>query len=157
MRKTILAALLGLSFTGALPALDLSLHGGYTSFNMSEVNRSNSALIGWYRVGYSEAIQSGFVVGADLALPTAQSWLQLGLRTEFMQSNLAETKSTNLGGSITDRGTLSDLLVGLKASTDGALSLGLVVWAVYGYATYDQKDPNQILSQSGLFMGSLPV
>jgi hypothetical protein len=158
MRKTILAAMLGLSFTAALPALDLSLHGGYTSFNMSEVNRANAELIGYGGNGYSEPIQSGFVVGADLTLPAARGWLQAGLRTEYLLSNLAETKGMAYGMEVTDRAALSDLLVGLKGSTGGALSLGLGVWAGYGYATYDQRDLGHSLAQqSGLYMGSLPV
>jgi hypothetical protein len=157
MRKTILAAVLGLAMTGSLPALDLALHGGYTSFNMGSLNRANSELIGYGGDGYSRPIESGVVVGADLTIPTGYSWLQAGLRTEFMQSNMGETKADSYNFSITDQAALSDLLVGLKASTSGTLSLGLGAWFGYGYATLNQVDFNNSVGQSGLYMQSLPV
>ena len=160
MRKSILGALAGLSLAGALPALDLSLHGGYTSFNMGELNAANAKLIGYSAKPYSQPLDSGIVVGADLCGATPQPWLQWGLRTEFMQSNLAETKSIYVYYfTFTDQATLSDLLVGAKASQTlaGGLDLGLGLWAGYGYATLQQHSARNGIAQDGLYMASLPV
>jgi hypothetical protein len=166
MRKILLAAALGLAFTSSLPALDLSFHGGYTSFAMGDLNRANAGLVGYDGQPYSQPIQSGFVVGADLCSPLqgAPDWLHLGLRYEYLQSNLAELK--NAGGGIgdvdfTSQAKLNNLLVGAKASAPfvlNGLSLGLGAWAGYGYATLDQHS-RQFISpiQTDLFMKSLLV
>lgn len=159
MRKTFLAAVTALSLASALPALDISVHGGYTTFNMHDVNQGNAEFVGYYGSGsgYSQPIDSGFLVGADLTGPTAYPWLTAGLRGEFMMSNLAETKLNTY--SFTDRANLSDLLVGLQASSNqgSGFSLGLGAWAGYGYATLTQNSLTAGLSQDGLFMGTLPV
>ena len=168
MRKILLAIALGMAFTSSLPALDLSFHGGYTSFAMGDLNRANASLVGYDAEPYSQPIQSGFVVGADLCSPLAGApdWLQVGARYEYLQSNSAELKNDSGGGGIgnvdfTDQAKLNNFLVGCKASAPFALpglTAGLGAWAGYAYATLDQHSTqyNSPL-QSGLFMGSLLV
>jgi len=167
MRKTLLAIALGLAFTSSLPALDLSFHGGYTSFAMADLNHANASLVGYEAEPYSQPIQSGFVAGADLCspLPGAPDWLQVGLRYEYLQSNTAELKNDNTNGvgdvDFTDQARLNNLLVGGKASVPFALkgmTAGIGAWAGYGYAELDQhaKMDNSPI-QAGLFMGSLLV
>jgi hypothetical protein len=159
MRKIYLAAAAGLALASALPALDLSVHGGYTTFNMHDVNQGNAELIGYHGTGTSAPINSGVVVGADLCGATALPWLKMGLRAETMMSNLAVTQDSSQPDYITEQANLSDLLVGVEASSSQGpgFSLGLGAWAGYGYATLQQDDRDQSLNQSGLFMGSLPV
>jgi hypothetical protein len=166
MRKILLATALGLAFTSTLPALDLSFHGGYTSFAMADLNRANASLVGYEAEPYSQPIQSGFVVGADLCspLPGAPEWLQLGLRYEYLQSNLAELKNDSSGiGNVdfTDQAQEHNFLVGGKATAPfilQGLTAGLGAWAGYAYATLDQHATmNNSPLQSGLFMGSMLV
>jgi hypothetical protein len=171
MRKTLLAAALGLAMTSALPALDLAVHSGYTSFSLSELNRSNAWLVGYEANPYAGAVKSGVVVGADLTVPF-NAWLKAGLRTEMMQSNRAETKSNVHGTAgvqsppdtcFTDQAGLSTLLVGGSSDfpTDiKGLDLGLGAWVGVGYATLQQHVTLNTSSrpyEDGLYMGSLPV
>jgi hypothetical protein len=170
MRKTLLAAAFGFAMTSALPALDLAVHGGYTSFSMSELNRSNAWLVGYDANPYSQAIHSGSVVGADLTVPV-NDWLKAGLRAELMQSNQAEIKS-NVDGSagvstpdtcFTDQAGLDTLLVGGSTAFPTGirgLDLGLGGWVGVGYATLQQHvtlDTSGTPYESGLYMGSIPV
>ena len=179
MSKTILAAALGLALRSALPAqlVDVNVHAGYTTFAMGDLNSANNSLWG-YNMGYPAyngyyyyGIDRGVVAGVDLTtsrfLPV--QGLVWGLRSEAMQSNLAEFKADNvppysIGAQYTDRATLTTVLVGGKYSlpfvTDG-LSLGLGAWAGGGYGVLDQHATQDLTGpysiQNGVFSAMLPV
>lgn len=158
MRKTILALLAATVASATLPALDLAVHAGYTSFNLGELNRANASLLGEFADGHSQPLNSGALIGTDLTQASTLPWLNFGLRAEAMQSDFAEIKTDSGYYDYSDQARLSDLLVGAKITTPAALGLklGLALWAGYGYAELQQNDFVSYL-QSGLFMGSLPV
>ena len=162
MKNLFLAALLAIgSLAGAQAwALTLEPYAGYTSVNMTQVNRANDDIWGWENVGYSRHVDSGLIAGLN-ALAPANAWLDLGVRAEWMQTNQGElyygyNTSTFKA---TDQGTLSNLLVGGRIHAPylfTGMDLALGAWAGYGYATLNQKDPSGDI-QDGLFMGSLLV
>lgn len=158
MRKILMAACLA-AFSAGLPALDFSLHGGYTTLDMGELNHANASLMGYNGDGNAPAVQSGVVLGADLTQATALPWLRVGLRLETLQSNLSEIKIDGGSYCFSDQAALSDLTLGLQTSASGpaGLRIGLVGWLGYGYATLKQRDLAGGYVQSALFMGSLPV
>ena len=162
MLKIFLASAMGLALVSALPALELSLHSGCTSFGLGELNRANAQFTGYAKYARSQDLRSGLVVGAD-ALSAPADGLQFGLRAEAMQSEEAENRSDKGGlgtTDVVDQAALTTVLLGVRASTlRSGMNLGLGAWAGYGYATLQQHcglNPNQAV-QDGLFMGSLPV
>jgi hypothetical protein len=172
MRKTLLAAALGLALGSPLSALslDASVHGGFTTFNMGDLNRSNATLMGWDLAPYSQDISSGYVVGMDWV---TRAWSPLagmtwGLRTEYLQSNLAEMKNypNDVTLVMTDQASLTDALVGanlaVPAGTSG-LTVGVGAWLGYGlgvmnqHKTYDGGSSRSIRIQSGAFSDTILV
>lgn len=172
MRHNLWTAIALAAFVGALhaDAVDLGVHAGYTSFAMGQVNRANAYNSGWSGVQYAQDIDSGYVVGIDETSSrlTPWNWLSVGLREEYMQSNQAENKSTAPGGNgldYTDQATLTDALVGIKATTpfrDSNFTLGAGAWVGYGYGALEQRvhyddGSGAVFMQGGLFGADILV
>jgi hypothetical protein len=141
-------------------ALSLEPHAGYTTVNMSDLNKGNDALYGWYATGSAEHVHDGLVAGLDLIIPVSDS-LDFGVRGEWLQTNQTQDIYWNGGTTFgwADQGTLSSALLGLRGRTPfiaKGLELGLGAWAGYGYATMKQDNISGDV-QDGLFMGSLWV
>jgi hypothetical protein len=162
LMAAIAAACLG---AGPLAALSLEPHAGYTTVSMGDLNRANDAVYGYWGVGPSVRMTNAVVAGLDLMQAVdGVPGLSLGLRGDWLQTNLAQT--TNVDPytpsndfSMTDQGNLSSLLLGGKLSAPfllNGLDLGLGAWLGYGYATLSQRVSKATL-EDGLFMGSLWV
>lgn len=145
MRSMLLAALLlGTASSLAAQWLDVAPHAGFTTFNMGDFNGSNDAIAGWGMRPYHQHLDNGFVAGLDftthrfIGSPNA-AW---GLRTEYLQSNLAEFKDPIQDLiCFTDQATLGTALLGAELSAPLAsegLSLGLGAWAGVGHAVLNQ-------------------
>jgi hypothetical protein len=174
MRKTVLAALLAVVISGPAKAslLDLSVHGGFTTVNMSGVNQSNDKLWGWSIEGGEQTpLSTGFVVGLDATTRRLSpwSWLVPGLRVEYLQTNpglLVMQSGATADDYVLNKGSLTSALLGVQTDApflaDG-LRAGLGAWGGYAYGTLSQRitaqdgtDPmQQGLYMAGLFQAEL--
>jgi hypothetical protein len=145
MRKTLFTAFMVLVMGSPLAAqtVDVSVHGGYTSFSMQDINHSNAMLIGWNLVPGNTDIKDGMIIGADFT--HALGAFSLGLRTEYLQSNLAELKNDasamGIGLVMTDQASLSNALLGGSYRAPWVaegLTLGLGAWLGCGYGVINQ-------------------
>jgi hypothetical protein len=170
MRKIVLAACLAVLASAAQAAwLDVTPHAGYTTFSMGELNRANAALHGYDMQGHQQDLNNGFVAGLDLMTQrwTGAQGLSLGLRTEYLQSNLAENRNPNSTYNFcyTDQATLANLLVGaaFDAPIAGSgLSIGLNAWIGGGHGVVNQNTTHNAVPtgdpiQSGSFSADILV
>jgi hypothetical protein len=168
MKKLILAALAAslMAASGRADTVDLSAHAGFTSLSMGNFNKANSAFWGWSGVGHVNELDSGFIVGLDATTKrlTRFDWLDLGLRGEYLQSDLAVNDSLASGGNksyVSDQANLGGLLIGAKAEApfvDDRLTAGLGLWAGMGYATMAQAvGYSQSALSNGVYTTYLPV
>jgi hypothetical protein len=170
MRKTFLALVVATLLGGTAHAelMDVSVHAGYSTVSMGQLNRSNAALWGWDTSGYWGDLNSALVTGVDLTTHRFSPWSALawGLRAEYLLTNQAVVYMPG-DNRYSDQGSLSSVLLGAKASApfviDG-LTAGLGAWVGYGIAVMDQhvdavspQAPNGALLSGGSYKGGLLV
>jgi hypothetical protein len=163
MFKITLAAIAAIAIASASQAamLDVTPHAGYSTVSMGALNHSNETQWGWEGTGSVNDIHSAYVVGVDLTSShlTPHDWLNLGLRTEYLQTNqLINDGRPDNSTYNTDQGTLTNLLVGASASQPfilNGLQLGLGAWVGGGYGVMSQHESKDwpALIQSGNFTG----
>lgn len=146
MRKAVLAAVLSAVAVGPLNAdiLEITPHAGYTSVSMGQFNHYNDVMWGWDGDGYNRVLSSAYVVGLDVTTHrlTPWEWLDLGVRGEYLDTNLGEMNEPSAQLDYTDQGSLSSAEVGatVDAPTSlGGLHLGLGAWIGAGYGTMEQN------------------
>lgn len=168
MRKPLCLAA-GLAFlAAAAPAavLEFSPYAGYTTVNMATVNQGQSnlktiaeffclaALSQPARFHNNTQLTNGLVAGADVTTDalTPWSWLSLGLRGEYLQTNMAKLTLDQVlppmfgpNPTVIDyelQGTLSSALLGVRAKHAGdwhGLSASLGLYGGLGYAVMNQS------------------
>jgi hypothetical protein len=147
-----------LSASGYADVIDFTPYAGYTTVNMTDVNKAAAQSVGLWRYEMVEDPSSGFsytntdvnsawIVGGDFLsgrLTPCKS-LSLGLRVEYLATNTADD-TLSVGGQqaldIKESGTLSSFLLGGRYQLPGAeygLNLSVGAFGGLGYATMMQS------------------
>lgn len=146
--KVIVAVTMLFAAQKASALMDVSAFGGYTTFNMSDVNKQ----LATYKAGIissglpSDAtvaktdISSGYYVGINAGF-SVLPFLKVGPRIELLSAGQGKLALTGVGDSITRESTINSSMMlyeaGLSTSFDlplTGLSVGGGVWWGYGMA-----------------------
>jgi hypothetical protein len=134
--------------------LTFSVQAGYTTVSMTDLNRSNAAMWGYFDTnsGMVRPLHDGMVVDLNLMASqwTPYPWLELGLRAEYLQTGTSELLVTDEHPpdnnatlfDLQDQGSMLSGLVGIGISGPTflpGLNLGLHGWAGPGFARITQN------------------